>query len=742
MYFPYNQLVETFNLIKNLNFNNLFGYVQIRAKQSIDFQAMDTQLLWYDQKRPILLKWLINALEDKPYLSIEEILDSLFAAKANRLYSFDGKALLLIIGTTFPEGSIDSLNTMGDIFQSSIEAVQSEYSDTTIRLAGYPVNANEELNMIRSSGERMTLWALIIIIIALRFFLGGLKQILLAMTVLLISLIFTLALTRLIYGEVNTVTMIMGLILIGLGIDFCIHWMNYHQRLRTTNLPDVHAGYHIFKKGGVPIYGGAVTTAGAFMCLLVFDMQSIHEFAWMSAIGILLTATIVLFFMPLLMYKTDPFKSNVLIRRVLISIAKISSSGRKSFVIVTVIFIGVASWLLKDLEFEYNYAKLQIGGTPTYEMREEIINRFGFSSDVILQLCKGVEGAWQMKEDLGGFLEIGSIISVSDFLPSISEQRKKEVIIKEIRQALKTEQVKNYQKSDIPILKRRLRDLNKTLSHPFLADSIISVQQSLVYLDRIEDLLNEKSLPNFNQFNSKWVNAFKYRIRQLANDKEISFEHLPDQIQALFKTSESDIYVQYIFPVEDVWEKTAAEDLDAVFQKKAPLAVGLPRISLEMTRKIARDGILMAFLATLVIFIAVWLTLRHWRYTLFALLPLLFGSILTGAVMVVLGQKVSVDNLIAVPIILGIGIDNGLHLVYALKLKPALGATEALGEVGPAIFLTSVTSIIGFGCLALYSHVGLSSLGMVLSIGVACCLICTVLILPPILEYIHKRSPS
>jgi predicted RND superfamily exporter protein len=132
------------------------------------------------------------------------------------------------------------------------------------------------------------------------------------------------------------------------------------------------------------------------------------------------------------------------------------------------------------------------------------------------------------------------------------------------------------------------------------------------------------------------------------------------------------------------------------------------------------------------------LLLLHFRgpVGLVALIPLVIGSLIMLGLMYVLGMKYNYMNLIATPIILGIGIDDGVHALHRLREHGSMsGASiiESFQFVGKAIFLTSVTTMIGFGSVAFYAMRGMASFGQVLFLGVGACFLATVLVLPAVM---------
>ena len=98
-----------------------------------------------------------------------------------------------------------------------------------------------------------------------------------------------------------------------------------------------------------------------------------------------------------------------------------------------------------------------------------------------------------------------------------------------------------------------------------------------------------------------------------------------------------------------------------------------------------------------------------------------------------LGLSFNFANLVTVPLIIGVGIDNGVHIVHRLRLEGDKGMIVVLRHTGRAILIAGLTTMIGFGSLALASHRGLASLGLVLLMGVGACVVTATVVLPNML---------
>jgi predicted RND superfamily exporter protein len=138
--------------------------------------------------------------------------------------------------------------------------------------------------------------------------------------------------------------------------------------------------------------------------------------------------------------------------------------------------------------------------------------------------------------------------------------------------------------------------------------------------------------------------------------------------------------------------------------------------------------------------IMVFLTIL-WRSvwdSMLALFPLVLAALLTCAAMVLLGHTFNFANVIVLPMLLGMGIDNGVHLVHRHRTNPE--ETDVLAtSTARAVFFAAVTTVLSFGSMGFASHMGMASLGRLLTVGVVLTLLCYVVVLPSVLEWDDRR---
>ena len=146
----------------------------------------------------------------------------------------------------------------------------------------------------------------------------------------------------------------------------------------------------------------------------------------------------------------------------------------------------------------------------------------------------------------------------------------------------------------------------------------------------------------------------------------------------------------------------------------------------------------------LVVFIAAVLDYRNLRDTVLTLVPALAGGVVLLGIMALLGLPLNPMNLIALPLVFAIGIDNGIYLVSDCRKQIAAGRDgyETSADTLSSVLVTSLTSIAGFGSLLISAHNGMFSIGLLLAIGVAACLCVSLILMPPILTLVARHQPA
>jgi hypothetical protein len=149
--------------------------------------------------------------------------------------------------------------------------------------------------------------------------------------------------------------------------------------------------------------------------------------------------------------------------------------------------------------------------------------------------------------------------------------------------------------------------------------------------------------------------------------------------------------------------------------------------------------LLLSYTAAAFLLAAIWDRQSVWD-ALLAIVPPLLGLLLTFGLLAIIDLPLNPANLIILPLIIGIGVDNGVHVLHDYHAQPHQVYSPSPSLVN-AITMTSSTSIVGFGSMMMAAHRGLYSLGAVLSLGVASCAVMALVTLPAYLAWISRHRP-
>ncbi len=222
------------------------------------------------------------------------------------------------------------------------------------------------------------------------------------------------------------------------------------------------------------------------------------------------------------------------------------------------------------------------------------------------------------------------------------------------------------------------------------------------------------------------------------NADYVSLDNLPDQLKRLWLSADGAYRIE-IFPRQDMQDETALREFVRAIQSVSPQVTGPPVINLEASDAVAaafRQAFLYAFIA---ISFMLYILLGRKRDVLLVLAPLLTAAVITGGISVLAGIPLNFANVIALPLLLGIGVDSGIHIIHRFRTDLPDGKNILATSSARAVTVSSLTTMGGIGNLALSPHAGTASLGLLLTLGIGVTLLCMLLVLPALLTAVSKR---
>jgi predicted RND superfamily exporter protein len=196
-------------------------------------------------------------------------------------------------------------------------------------------------------------------------------------------------------------------------------------------------------------------------------------------------------------------------------------------------------------------------------------------------------------------------------------------------------------------------------------------------------------------------------------------------------------YLLKVYAASDVWDIDKLERFVRDVESVDPQVTGHPVQTFYASRQMQRSNLHAGIYSFIAMFIAIIIDLRRVRWSLLSVLPMFCGLVQTFGLLGWLGIPLNAANMIVLPLIFGIGIDDGVHLMHDFLHQK--GRYRLDNSTFVAVLLTSVTTMVGFGVLILAQHQGLRSLGQVLTLGVFCCLVSSTTLLPAVFVLATRR---
>lgn len=631
----------------------------------------------------------------------------------------------------------------------------------------------DEMNTVNLFSWLMTLAALILIFLLLaRSFNGWLIPII-ALTPLVIGIIWTMGLLDLMFGGLNIFTSLMMVVLLGLGIDFSIHLISRFREETALggDLPTSLA--RMLGATGTAVITGALTTALAFLTLMTAETRGIFQFGAAAGTGILMTLIAVFLFLPPLLVLARRKREKLLAKAAGAPAEVKPGEGHTAFNLlgriarwswvhpgivlsVTTVLAAAAYWGMQHTGYEYDWLKLEAKGLVSVHLQREIPKRFGMADHSAWVITDSIEESRSLKEKLRRQSLVGEVVSISDYIPPAERLAEYTPQLEAFRRGLERRNTPAWQPGDEKRLAAEMNrlwdnlDLMSNLAFTAGLDRIVKVIDQLTGYDTETNTTDTTAiLPSLTrelragvdprlaqQAAAEWNGRMRATLHEMADPEPVEIDDLPPVVRKSFLPRTGTGYLLMVFPRKNLWDRAAlmrfAEQTEAV----DPAISGSERLFLLMMDSTLEEGRRAALLALALIAL---LMLLHFRGPTgwLALFPLALGSLFMLGLMYLLGMKHNYMTLITVPIILGIGIDDGVHVIHRFRKTVGDGSTRIYDSyrfVGRAILLSSLTTMIGFGSVAFHEMRGMASFGQVLFLGVGFCFLTTVLILPAILR--------
>jgi len=645
----------------------------------------------------------------------------------------------------------------------------------TIRLTGNPaLNYEEMTGLLWDIGLGGVITFGFVVLVLMRA-LRALRLVLASVATLLVGLVWTGAFAAAAVGSLNLISLAFAILFIGLGVDFALHLgMAYVDGLRRaiaespgdsasasdeseTN-SDLHSAAleYAIEQVGSSFVICTITTATGFYVFIPTDNIGVAELGLIAGTGMIINLFLITTLFPALMAtvcRLDPTRNVPRAMTFRNTWWDVFSSWPRTVALVALGLICFGTWQAIDVQFDANVIRMRDPETESVQTFKEMLAEAGPRSPWPMDtIASDLETATRIAREAELLEVVDLAVTLADYVPK--DQDEKLMILEDVAlmldapRGVAAHQANPTSEEQVAAL-RALRDF---LESPVIDDasSVLatsmhalrtSLDDFLVKADSDEDV--DAALARLEVVLLGGLTDQLSRLREATLVDEVTLEDLPRQLRDRMITADGRARVQ-IFPAEQLIEEAAFTRFAREVQAVVPGATGLPMNLIafaQATRNSFEEAMLYAVVLITTFLIILW---RRTAPVILVLAPLALSNILTIGLMAFFGIAFNFVNVVVVPLMLGIGVDSGIHLVHRAETLARGGRGHDLlaSTTARAVFYSALTTTVSFGTLALSSHRGVSSLGVVLSIGMTLTVISNLVVLPALLALRPDSIPD
>ncbi|MFO1487389.1 MAG: MMPL family transporter [Verrucomicrobiota bacterium] len=639
-----------------------------------------------------------------------------------------------------------------------VAETRQEVPGLNVGITGEPVLEQDEM---AQSQKDTTVASIVSLVLCALIFIYGYNETgrpIKATLCLVVGLAYTFAFATLVIGHLNILTITFLPMLIGLAIDFGVHLITrYEEELRHgKSKEDALTKAMVFTGQG--IFTGAFTTGGAFLAIGFTNFKGIQEMGIICGGGLLICLIPMMTLLPVLLLRGRQNVLDHLVAKEPVTRARIENIWLKRPVLtvgVVAVISLLALWQIRKVYFDYNLLHMQSAGLPAVEFEQKLINSAGKSVLFAAVVADSLDEAVRLQSQITNLPSVAKkdgVISMATYLTQ--NQTNKLRLIGDIKQQLGAVQF-----ADPDTKPLNLAEFSRTLyslygylgaalhelgtNEPALGQSLATLRKSVGNLRKqmlegnaAEHEVHSLKLAAYQQALFNDVRGTFQALRDQDNSAPLRAEDLPVALRNRFVGITGKHLLQ-VYPEKDVWSRANQKEFVEQLRTIDPNVTGTPVQLLEYTELLKTSYEVAALYSLGAIVLLVLVHFRSLISVVLSLLPVVIGSIWLGGLMGWLDLPFNPANIMTLPLVLGIGVTNGIHILN--RFAEEQHANILAHSTGKAVFVSGLTTIAGFGSLMLAQHQGIRSLGYLMAIGTTTCMVAGLTFLPALLNLTSGR---
>jgi uncharacterized protein len=609
----------------------------------------------------------------------------------------------------------------------------------TVRLTGSVPLADEEYSALKEGlGVNNAIAALIVVVI-LWLALHSPRLVLAVAASVVTGLLATAAAGLAMAGSFNLLSLSFGVLFVGIGTDFGIQLSVRYRAERHQQPEQGEALQRAAGRAGRPLALAAAATAVGFYCFLPTNYTGLGELGLIAGTGMIIAFLTTITVLPAaISFLGSPTEENPVGFKFLAPVGRFTAKHRYAIIAWTLIVALGASFLLTKLQFDFNPIDLSPANAEAVRTMRDLTRNPQTDPDTINILSPSLADAQSLADRLRQLPEVAEVVTAQSFIPA--DQRPKLAITHRLAAALKPALYRVRHSpaptdaEDAAAMERAAQILVGAAGHDAgkAADEARHLAEDLQKLaaapPQQREIARGALVPS--------LDTSLALSRESLHPRKVTLASLPPELKRGWLTPDGRARIS-VAPNGNTNDAASLNRFTTAVLKIAPNATGQPVISQKSGETVVRAFIEAGAWAVLAICVLLLIVLRRISDMLLTIIPLLLAGLVTLEIAAIVPIKLNFANIIALPLLLGLGVAFKIYFVMAWRA----GAANLLeSSLTRAVFFSALTSATAFGSLWFSRYPGMASMGELLVIALGCTMAAAVFFQPILMGPPRKIS--
>jgi uncharacterized protein len=610
-----------------------------------------------------------------------------------------------------------------------------------VRLTGPIPIADEEFETLRQGAIENAIFTVGAVLLILWFALHSARIIAAVFFSVAVGLAATAAAGLWLVEALNPISIAFFVLFVGIGVDFGLQFSVSYRAARYEGRDLMQAILETATQNGGRLVMAALATAAGFLSFLPTAYRGVSELGEIAGMGMIIALIASLTVLPaLLRMLNPPGEPRPLGYAFLCPLERFMERKRVAIVAGTIAVVFGASPLLYWLQFDFNPMNLRnpnVESIATYLDISKDPETSGRTAEILAPSLKDADALAKKVRELP---EVGRAITLSSFIPEGQDKK-----VEEIRKAAGNLHDNLYPGSAEPpptdaevvsSLESAASQLNAAAGAPKApgAEAARGLADALTALAKASPEKRAEATRTLIEPLFITLDNLKLSLKP----ERVTLETLPAALVADWKAADGKARVS-VTPRGNANDNAVLRRFVDAVTKVAPTATGEAVGILRAGETVVRAFVEAGVWALLSIAILLWLFLRRVSDVALTLFPLILAAMLTLEICAAIGFKLNFANIIALPVLLGLGVAFKIYYIVAWRQ----GQTDLLASpLTRAIFYSGLTTAVAFGSLWLSNHPGTSSMGQLLALSLVCTMAAAILFQPLLMGPPRKKEEA